>query len=102
MLAVLETLLCLSLIASFAGDIPWWSQMPPLVLLLMPLRPEAQPASTAAAVAAFAVALWAIITEEPRQPQTMVVFAVLAAMVAPRPCSPISDCPKLQPTTKFD
>lgn len=102
MLAVLETLLCLSLIASFSGEIPWWSQVPPLILLLTPLRYDAQYISATAAIAAFAIAMWAVIANERDQPQTMVVFAILSAMVAPRPCSPISDCPKLQPTNKFD
>jgi len=103
MLAVLETFLCIALIASFHSDIPWWAQIPPVVLLLLPLHTKWQPVGIVAASAALTFALWAVITESDRQPQTLVVYAVLAAMVAPRPVSFISACPPLKPTNdKFE
>ncbi|MBN21956.1 MAG: hypothetical protein CL678_11810 [Bdellovibrionaceae bacterium] len=102
MLAVFEAALCLAIVASFSGDILWWCQIPPVILLITPLSQKAQLVSTGAAVAAFAIALWAIIDNVTDQQQTIVVYAILAAMIAPRPCSPISDCPKLQPSLKFE
>ena len=103
MLAVLETLLCLALVASFSAEIPWWAQIPPTALLILPLSPAAEPLAAAIATAAVAIAMWAVIVGETRQQQTMIIYAVLSAAVAPRPRAVISDCQRLTPNSaKFE
>ncbi|MBN21131.1 MAG: hypothetical protein CL678_07565 [Bdellovibrionaceae bacterium] len=95
MLAVLETLLALSLAASFLEPIPWWGLIAPVALIIMPLNKLYLYPAVGTAAFAVGCALWAIISKSTEQPQTLVVFALLITAAAPRPGCAIYAAPQL-------
>ena len=91
MKAMLETMLCAVVVASFIAPMPWFGVVPPVCLILTPLEAKLESFSWCCAAASAAIAMWAIITESPDQPETLVFIAMLSSLVAPRTCGPISD-----------
>ena len=91
MKAMIETMLCAVVVASFIAPMPWFGVVPPVCLILTPLDKQLEPLSWSCAAASAGIALWAIITDSPDQPETLVLLAMLSSLVAPRKCGPISD-----------